>query len=310
MVEQLLKIIAVVGPTASGKTALGIALAKKFNGEIISADSRQVYKSMDIGTAKVEGEKKTDELGRQFILAEGVPHYGINLIEPSEIFSAAEFKQYALAVIAEIGRRERLPILVGGTGLYLKAIVENLQIPAVAPDFKLRENLEKKNLSDLVEELKKIDPLSVERIDLKNKRRVMRALEAVLSSGRSFAGNWKKGPRLFQSLEIGIDLPRTELYRRIDKRVETQIQQGMIEETKRLIEKWYKWSWPSMTGIGYKEIGMYLRGEISLDKAKELTKFRIHDYARRQLTWFRKNKDIQWVKDYREAENLTRIFLG
>lgn len=310
MSKKLPKIIAVVGPTASGKTALGIFLAQRFKGEIISVDSRQIYKGMDIGTAKVEGKKQTDENGREYFDVEGVRHYGIDLVEPDKIYSVAEFKEYALQIMAEIIGRGNLPILVGGTGFYLKAIVDNLKIPHLAPNLDLRQSLEKKDLADLVIELKKIDPISAEKIDLKNKRRVVRALEVVGSTGQSFAGNWEKGEKLFECLEIGITQPRKILYQRIDDRVEEQIRNGLVEETQKLISKWYKWNLPSMTGIGYKEIGMFLRGEISLEKAKELIKFRTHDYARRQITWFKSIMEIKWIENVEEAEDLTKIFLA
>ncbi len=306
---SLPKFIAVIGPTASGKTALGIFLAQKFKGEIISVDSRQIYRGMDIGTAKVEGAGKIDENGREYIEAEGVRHYGIDLAEPDKVFSVAEFKEYALDVIKEILSRGHLPILAGGTGFYVKAIVENLEIPKMAPDFFLRETLDKKSLADLVKQLRTVDPVSAEKVDLQNKRRVIRALEVALSTGVSFADNWKRGETLFDVLSIGISLPREVLYERIDARVEEQIKMGLVEETKKLIEKWLRWNLPSMTGIGYKEIGMYLREEISLERAKELIKFRTHDYARRQLTWFRKDESIQWIKDTSEAEKLAEEFL-
>lgn len=309
MSNTIPKIITVVGPTASGKTALGIFLAQKFGGEIISVDSRQIYKDMNIGTAKIPGEAKIDENGQEYLLAEGIPHYGLDLIDSSEVYSAAEFKEYSLKRMAEIIQRKHIPILVGGTGFYTKTIVENLDIPQLAPDFSLRLSLEKKDLSELVEQLKEIDPVSANKIDLKNKRRVVRALEVVLRTGESFAGNWQKGKPQFEVLSLGITQPREVLYQRIDDRVEEQISQGLIEETKKIIEKWHKWSLPSMTGIGYKEIGMYLRGEVSLERAKELIKFRTHDYARRQLTWFNKDKNLHWVKDTTEAEKLAQNFL-
>ncbi|KKR48623.1 MAG: tRNA dimethylallyltransferase [Candidatus Magasanikbacteria bacterium GW2011_GWC2_40_17] len=310
MFKKLPKIIAVVGPTASGKTALGIFLAQKFKGEIISVDSRQIYKGMDIGTAKVEGKKNVDGNGRECFDVEGVRHYGIDLIEPDKIYSVAEFKEYALQVMAEIIQRGNLPILVGGTGFYLKAIVENLKIPRLAPNLDLRQSLEKKDLAELVKELKKIDPVSSEKIDLKNKRRVVRALEVANFTGQSFAGNWRKGEKLFETLELGITQTREVLYQRIDERVEEQIKNGLVEETQKLISKWYKWSLPSMSGIGYKEIGMFLRGEISLERAKEFIKFRTHDYARRQITWFKSITEIKWIENVEEAEDLTKVFLA
>lgn len=309
MREDKPKILAVVGPTASGKTALGIFLAKKFNGEIISVDSRQIYKGMDIGTAKVQGMRLIDKKNRSFYEVEGVRHYGIDLVEPDKVFSVAEFKEYALEVINEILGRGHLPILVGGTGFYVQAIIENLDIPQMAPNFVLREALEKQDLKELIARLQEIDPISAAKVDLKNKRRVIRALEVATNTGESFAGNWKKGEALFEVLRLGITQGREVLYKRIDERVEEQVRTGLIEETKKLIEKWLHWSLPSMTGIGYREIGMYLRGEITLVKAKELIKFRTHDYARRQLTWFKKDKTIHWVKDEAEAEKIAREFL-
>ncbi|MCX6778809.1 MAG: tRNA (adenosine(37)-N6)-dimethylallyltransferase MiaA, partial [Candidatus Magasanikbacteria bacterium] len=242
--KELPKIITVVGPTASGKTALGIFLAQKFGGEIISVDSRQIYKGMNIGTAKVMGEKKVDEKGREYFLVEGVIHYGIDLVEPDKVYSVAEFKEYALVIIKEILNRGHWPILVGGTGFYVQAIVQNLDIPKLAPDLILRQDLEKKDLAVLVKQLQEIDPESFSKIDLQNKRRVVRALEVALSTGESFAGNWKRGETLFEVLQIGITQPRDVLYSRIDERVEEQIKMGLVEETKKLIEKWYKWSLP------------------------------------------------------------------
>jgi len=303
------KIIAVVGPTASGKTSLGILLAKKFGGEIISADSRQIYKRMDIGTAKARGVWQKDEKGQPFLEVEGVRHYGLDLAEPDEMYSVAEFREYALKIIKDILNRGHWPILVGGTGFYVKAIIENLDIPKVAADEDIRLSLEAKNLEELAAEFKRADPEGYQKIDLKNKRRLIRALEVCYLSGSKFSQQLKKGPPLFEVLSIGIDLPRLELYRRIDERVEEQMKSGFIEETKKLEEAGYFWDLPSLSGIGYREIGIYLRGGISLEKAKELIKFRTHDYARRQLTWFRKDKNIKWIKKFQEAGDLVKNFI-
>ncbi len=308
---KLPKLIAVLGPTASGKTAMGIELAKKFQGEIISADSRQIYKYMDIGTAKEPGEMKKDENGRPYLLAGGIRHYGIDLVDPGQTYTVAEFKQYALDVIKEILKRRHLPMLVGGTGFYIRAIVENLDIPKVAPNKKLRKSFEEKSLEELVKLLKDVDPRSAKKVDLKNKRRVLRALEVAILTGQSFTQQQKKGPKLFDALEIGLEIDRAKLYERIDKRVEQQFKDGLVEEAKKLVSRRkYKWNLPSMSGIGYKEAGQYLRGEIGLERAKELIKFRTHDYARRQLTWFRKDKKIKWIKTSKEAGKLVRKFLN
>lgn len=307
---KLPKLIIVLGPTASGKTALGMELAKKFRGEIISTDSRQIYKYMDIGTAKEPGEMKKDENGRPYLWAGGVRHYGIDLVDPGKTYTVAEFKQYALDIIKEILKRWHLPILVGGTGFYVRAIVENLDIPKVAPNKKLRRLFEEKSLEDLVKLLKDVDPQSVKRVDLKNKRRVLRALEVAILTGQSFTRQQKKGPKLFDALEIGLEIDRAKLYERIDKRVEQQFKDGLVEETQKLVNRKYRWELPSMSGIGYKEAGQYLRGEIGLERAKELIKFRTHNYARRQLVWFRKDKKIKWIKISKEAEKLVKKFVN
>ncbi len=309
-IKRLPKLIAILGPTASGKTAVGIELAKKFQGEIISADSRQIYKYMNIGTAKEPGEMKKDEKGRLYLLAGGARHYGIDLVDPGQTYTVAEFKQYALKVIREILKRRHLPLLVGGTGFYVRAIVDNLKIPRVAPNKKLRKSFEEKSLEELVKLLKDVDPQSAKKVDLKNKRRVLRVLEVAILTGQSFAQQQKKGPKLFDALEIGLDWDRAKLYERIDKRVEQQFKDGLVEETQTLVNRKYRWELPSMSGIGYKEAGQYLRGEIGLERAKELIKFRIHDYARRQLIWFRKDKKIKWVKTSKEAEKLVKKFVN
>ncbi len=306
---KLPKIVAVVGPTASGKTSFGIEFAKKFKGEIISVDSRQIYKGMDIGTAKTTGIWEKDEIGRFYLDVEGVKHYGIDLINPDKVYSVAEFKDYALVVIKEILERGYTPFLVGGTGFYLQVITENLEIPRIAADEDLRAELERKDLTELVGELQEVDLESYKKIDLKNRRRVVRALEVFYLSNKSFVAQKKAGPKLFEVLKIGLDWPREELYKKIDERVEGQLDDGLIEETKKLEAAGFRWNLPSMSGIGYQEIGIYLRGGITLEKAKELIKFRTHDYARRQLTWFRKDKEIRWVKNFGEAYKLTKDFL-
>lgn len=307
--KKLPKIVIVGGATASGKTDLGVFLARQFNGEVISADSRQIYQEMDIGTAKPEGEWLVDEQKRRYLLVDGIRHYGLDLVAPDRVFSLAEFKEYALAVIKEILGCGHLPILVGGTGLYLRAIAENLDIPKVAPNSELRLDLEKKSLSELGEMLKKLDLVGYEKIDLQNRRRLVRALEVCLAGEGSFSGRRQKGEPLFQVLYLGLEVPRAELYQRIDARVDKQMAGGLIEETKKLLASGYAPELPSMSGIGYKEVSDYLAGKIDLAKVMALIKFRVHDYARRQLTWFRKEKAIKWVKNVEEAGELIKDFL-
>lgn len=305
MANNLSKILVILGPTASGKTDLGIALAKKFNGEIISADSRQVYKKMDVATAKPAGKRE----GGVYVV-NGIPHYLLDIIDPADDFSLADFKALALKHIREILRRRKLPIIVGGTGLYIWSIVDNLNIPKVAPDKNLRVELEKKNLAELVELFKRIDPRSAQKVDLKNPRRVLRALEVVITSGESFFAQRKKAKPLFDVLQIGIELPRPELRQRIEARVDRQIEQGLVKEVRELAKR-YNWNLPSMSGIGYKQMGYYLRGEKSLAEAIEILKQDTKKYAKRQVTWFKRDKRICWIEavGLNRAEELVRGFL-
>lgn len=300
MKKILLKIIVIVGPTASGKTALSLSLAKKLHGEIINADSRQVYKGMNIGTAKPPRDGKHNDY-----FVDGVRHHLLDIVSPDEEFTLAHYKKVAVAAIKEILKRKKLPVVVGGTGLYVWALVDNLDIPEVAPDLSLRAELEKTPLSELVEKLKKADPEAAGRVDLKNPRRVIRALEVALSSG-SFKP--KKSPPIFNALQIGLNPLREELNRRISQRVEAQIEDGLVEEVKTLAKK-YPWTLPAMSGIGYKQIGYYLRGQMSLPEAIELTKRDTRRYAKRQGTWFRRDKRIKWVNKITEAEKLIKKFL-
>lgn len=292
MDKKLPKIIVILGPTASGKTDLGLELAKKFNGEIISADSRQVYKKMDIGTAKSKGV-----LDKEAYVVDGVPHYLMDIVDPDKDFSLSDYKALANDKIKDILSRKKLPIVVGGTGLYIQSLVENLDIPKIAPDKELREKLEQKPLAELVAMLEKLDPDTIKKIDLKNPRRVLRALEVCILSGKSFLQQQTKLDSLYNSLQIGINVPTQELYQRINSRVDKQIDDGLVEETKKLASS-YEWSLPSMSGIGYKQIGFYLRGEMLLSEAIELLKRDTRRYAKRQLTWFRRDKNIIWLNNY------------
>lgn len=322
---NLPKIVVILGPTASGKTDLGLALAKKFDGEVVNADSRQVYKEMNIGTAKPAGEwrasedssslrqlaelARNDNIPKRY-LVENIPHHLMDIVAPDAEFTLADFKQHAQAAIADILSRGKLPIVIGGTGLYIWSLVDNLEIPRVAPDTRLRAELEKKSPEELVAMLKKIDPESAETIDTKNPRRVLRALEVAITSGESFVSAQKKGAPLYDALQIGIDWPREELYRRIDERVDRQMDRGLLEETKTLAQK-YAWELPSMSGIGYRQLGYFLRGEIPLAEAVEILKRDTRRYAKRQMTWFKRDKRIHWLPgpDHTGAEKLLKEFI-
>lgn len=300
--EKLPKIIAIVGPTASGKTGLSLKLAKKFNGEVVNADSRQIYKGMNIGTAK---EKKDKNKKGYFV--NGIQHHLIDIANPDDEFTLAHYKKVAFTAIDDILKRKKLPIITGGTGLYIKAIVENYDIPAVAPDLILRQELNQKSLLDLVKMLKNKDPKVAKKIDLKNPRRVIRALELALSdNGKN--KKIKKSSPLYQTLQIGLNPSRQDLYERINKRVEAQIKNGLVNEVKKLAKK-YSFGMPSMSGIGYRQIGFYLRGEKTLVEAIEMIKRDTRRYAKRQMTWFKKEKDIKWIKNQLEAEKLINEFI-
>ena len=282
-------LIVILGPTASGKTKMAIELAKIFNGEIVSADSRQIYRGMDIGTDKVKAEETS-----------GIPHYLIDIINPDQEFSLAQYKKMAIEKIKEIQKRNKIPFLVGGTGLYIQAIIDNLAIPSVKPDLKLRHQLEEKNLSELQAMLKKLDPKSFEKIDLNNPRRLTRALEVCLKTGRPFSEQTKKGQPLFNFIEIGIKIPSEEADEKINQRVDWMIKNGLIDEIKNLIKK-YSLDLPAFSGIGYREIIQYLQGKISLDEAIQEIKIHTRQYAKRQMTWFKKDHRIKWVKNLDEA---------
>lgn len=279
-------LIVILGPTASGKTNLSLTIARKFDGEIISADSRQVYKYMDVATDKLLKEDQ-----------EGIAHHMIDIIEPSRQFTLADYKIKAFKTIKDIHSRKKVPILVGGTGLYISAVCENYQIPGVPPDYKLRQELtrefEEKGGEYLLEKLKKLDPQAAKKIDPRNGRYLIRALEINLS-GKKNKTDQKTEP-LFEILKIGIDWPREMLYDRINRRVETQIKRGLIEEVKQLLEK-YNRKLPSMSSLGYPQIIKYLDDELTLKEAKELLQKETRNYAKRQITWWRRDEDIVWVE--------------
>lgn len=304
------KIVVILGPTACGKTDLAINLAKKFNGEVISADSRQIFKKMSIGTAKPEGEWR--ELGGEKVyLVAGVPHHVMDIVDPGREFSLSDYKKAAGQAIARVLSRGRLPIVAGGTGLYIWALVDNLDMPRVAPNKRLRRELEAKALPELVGLLRQLDSETAEKIDLKNPRRVVRALEVAIMSGESFAQQKKLAAPLYQTLQIGLVCPREELYDRIEHRIDGQLAAGMVKEVQALKKQKYSWSLSSLTSFGYKQLGAYLRGELGLAEAVEEFKRDTRRYAKRQLTWFKRDKRIKWIErnDVRTAEKLVREFL-
>jgi len=295
------KLIVILGPTASGKSEMAIKLAKKFNGEIISADSRQVYKKMDIGTSKITRKEMR-----------GIPHYLIDIIYPNEEFNVAIYKKLAIKKIKDIQKRGKIPFLVGGTGLYIQAIVDNLYFPKISPQKKIREKLEKKTEKELFKIYKKLDPEGAKFIDKKNKRRLVRAIEVCKITGKSFWAQRKKGNPLFNILEVGIKLKEEELTKRIFRRIEKMFEAELEKEVKKLSEK-YGFKISPLQTIGYQEWREYFEKKITKNELKE--KIRVHtlQFAKRQETWWKPDRRIRWTpptcRPYQYTEKLIREFL-
>ncbi len=296
MTTPLPKLIAVLGPTASGKSSLGIALAQHFSGEIISADSRQVYTGMDIGTAKDPVEAR-----------QGIPHFGLDLIEPSETYTLADFQKYAYGVIDDMHTRDVLPVMVGGSSLYVSAVVDGYELPDAVPDERVREELEKMSLEELVAKAQEVDSEIVADLGDHNKRFLIRAIEIAHQTQDGTQAH-KTAEAKYDVLKLGIDIDREVLYERINTRVDAMMQMGLVEETKRLRAQ-YDADLPSMSSIGYAEVGAMLDGEMTEEDVIAKIKQRTRHYAKRQLTWWRKDSDIVWVKNHEEAIAAVEKFL-
>ncbi len=281
-------LVAIVGPTATGKTELSIRLAQEIGGEIVNADSRQVYRYMDIGTAKPTAEDRSK-----------IPHHLLDVVDPDEDFSLAIYQDMAGRAIEDIHRRGRIPVLVGGSGQYVWAILEGWSAPEVPPDPAFREELELKSITEggdiLYRQLQEVDPESAGKIDPRNIRRVIRALEVFRITGKRFSELRTKTPPDFNVRIVGITVERDELYRRIDARVDAMVKHGFIDEVRSLLDRGYSPDLPAMSSLGYREIGGYLKGELSLPEACEQIKFTTHRFARNQYAWFRANDErIRW----------------
>jgi tRNA dimethylallyltransferase len=295
-------LVVLLGPTASGKSGLGITLAQRFNAEIISADSRQVYRGLDIGTAKVTPAEQAL-----------VPHHVLDVADPRAVYTVAQFQRDAIDSINAILKRGHQPFLVGGSPHYIQAIVDNLDIPHFEPQPELRTQLEKRPLPELLAQLEELDPQSAATIDRNNPRRVIRALEVCLISGKPFSQQRKMAELLYQSLLLGLEWPREVLYHRIDARVDERMQQGMVQEVQKLLDAGISHERLEALGLEYRYITRLLRGEFKNDdEMVQRLKYAIHDFTRRQLTWFRKDKRIVWVNggDWKQAEEVVRDFLN
>lgn len=281
------KLIVIVGPTAVGKTKLSIDLAKRLPAEIISGDSMQVYKGMDIGTGKVTEEE-----------ASGIPHYMIDIKEPDESFSAAQFQELVQHHIREINARGKIPILVGGSGLYIQGVLYDYTFPIKRDENvtkKLEKRLEKEGIDALYNELQRVDFEQAQKIHPNNYRRVIRALEIYETTGMTMSEIHKKQKKTpkYNHYLIGLEMDRETLYNQINLRVDKMIEDGLVEEVKRLLDKGYE-NTQAMQAIGYKEIVPYLKGETDLHTAVEILKRNTRRFAKRQYTWFKNKLDVHW----------------
>ena len=277
-------VVAIVGPTASGKSALALRVAERSGGEIVSADSRQVYRGMDVGTAKPAVAER-----------QRVPHHCIDLVDPSEPYDAARYQRDGRAALADIASRGKTAYVVGGTGLYVRALLDGLLLEAAPTDPELRASLERRAAAEgpaaLHRELARIDPTAAERVDPRNARRVVRYLELAMLAGRVP----QERDAQIAARRIGLDPPRAWLDERIGARVRQMVADGVLEETRRLIDRGLDPGLPSMSGHGYVHWAAHLRGELGLDAAIAATAKDVRAYSRRQMTWFRRDPEIRWV---------------
>ena len=299
------KVIVIVGPTASGKTALSIELAKKINGEIISCDSMQIYKDMDIGSAKPTKEEM-----------QGIKHYLIDFVEPTQRYSVAEYKKAAEKSIEEILEKGKVPIIVGGTGLYADSLIYGIDYSEIEYDEDYRNKLEKQaetdeGLANLYEQAYKIDSEAIKKISPNDKKRILRILEIYHSTGKNkteIEAESRKNGVKYDYKVYGINMDRDILYNRINKRVDLMIQDGLIQEVEDIIGKYEQFP-TAMQAIGYKEVVEYIDGKLSKEEMIEKIKKETRHYAKRQLTWFRKNKNIIWLNGLDDIQNNIKIIL-
>lgn len=318
MSTQNKKLIVILGPTASGKSELAVKLAKEFNGEIISADSRQVYKGMDIGTGKITPDTKNSlnfsmgQAKKKYIFThKGIPHYCIDVVSPKRKFTVIQYRKLALKAVGKILKKNKVPILCGGTGFYIQAIVDGIVIPEVPPDWKLRKKLEKKSVKELYRILKKLDPKRAKTIEKKNPRRLIRAIEIAKKIGLVPA--LKKEPLPYPVLIIGVKKKKQELERLIKKRFFKWLKQGFLKEVSKLrnppASGGLSWQRIEEFGIHYRIAAQYLQNKITEKEMVEKSIIELQNYAKRQMTWFKKDTRIKWVKNQKKAEKLTKEFL-
>lgn len=298
------KVIVICGPTASGKTALSIELAKRIEGEIVSCDSMQIYQEMDLGTAKPTKEE-----------TQGIQHHLIDFVSPDERYSVADYKKDAKRAIKEILQKGKTPIVVGGTGLYIDSLIYEIEYQNIEFDETYREELEKqvqeKGLEELYQQAKKIDPEAIQKISKKDKKRILRILEIYHATGKNKTEQEKESRKKeveYDYQVYALNWERDKLYERINKRVDMMMEQGLIEEVEEIYHKYDKFP-TAMQGLGYKEVVEYLEGKTTKEEMTEKIKQETRRYAKRQLTWFRKNKQTIWLEAQEELQNNIQIIL-
>lgn len=287
------KVVCVVGPTAAGKTAFSIELAKAVDGEVVSADSRQVYRGLDIGTGKVtEAEMH------------GVPHHMLDVADPQEVFSAADFVRRGREALADIVARGKVPIIAGGTGFYIDALLGRVSLADVPPNPAVRKRLAGYNLGKLQNELQKLDPERYETIDTKNPRRLIRAIEVAHALGKNLH---PEHASLYNTLWFGIILPQTKLKERIQARLTARLDAGMLDEAKRLHAEGLAYERMEELGLEYRYMARHLHGDMSFDQMQEQLEREIWKYAKRQMTWFKRNPDIHWLNPSEKEATIARV---
>ncbi len=295
---SLKKLIVIVGPTASGKSGLAVELARIYGGEIISADSRQVYRGMDIGSGKVT-KKET----------RGIKHHLLDVASPKRTFSAAQYQKRALKALKQIQKKGKIPILCGGTGFYIKAVTEQTNLPTVAPDWKLRNELAKKSTNELFAILTKKDPRTAKRIERSNPRRLIRALEIVIKTGKPVP---ETKPLLlpYPILTLGISVQRQKLKHLISQRLAKRLGRGMLSEVKRLRSNGVSWKKLENFGLEYRFCALFLQKKITYSEMVDKIQIESEHYVKRQLTWFKKDKTVHWIKNLRDTKKLVGQYLA
>jgi len=293
------KLVVILGPTASGKSALAVKIAKRFNGEVISADSRQVYQGMDIGTGKITQKEM-----------QGIPHHLLDVVSAKRIFTVTQYRALALKAIERIMKKGKIPILCGGTGFYIQTVVEGIIIPRVKPDWRLRGKLQKKTVEELYQMLQKLDPRRAGNIDKNNPRRLIRAIEIVTKTKNPVPRLRRGyGGQAYPVLMIGIKKEKEELKKLIATRLLKRLKGGMVEEAKKLHRHGISWKRMEEFGLEYRYLARYLQGKLTYEKIEKTLQKESEHYAKRQMTWFKRDERIRWINNQKEAEKLAKGFL-